>query len=81
MVESGCLWVVWSEVLFTCIVLLELYIHISSLAISIVHKYILFRLEIVQIGNVHIGNIHIRLEMFRLEMFRLKARLVWKCQK
>ena len=36
-----------------CIVLLKLY----TLTVSIVHKYIMFRLEIVQIGNVHIRNI------------------------
>ena len=39
-----------------CIVLLKLY----TLTVSIVHKYIMFRLEIVQIGNVHIRNIQIR---------------------
>ena len=39
-----------------CIVLLKLH----TLTVSIVHKYIMFRLEIVQIGNVHIRNIQIR---------------------
>ena len=68
-----------------CTVLLELYT-LHQFTSSIVDKYIMFRLEIVQIGNVQVGNVHIRLEKFRLEMFGLemfilKTRLDWRCQK